>query len=108
MQLSLTGLVVRLLEGFSSLVQTFMTQSSLVPRVSALLILTLYFLFLAYAAYFLAACILDFHRALALFVLTCLVLLVLVHHFLKRLFGEKLTRCLRPLENSRLKFWMKW
>ncbi|KAM9714184.1 sodium/nucleoside cotransporter 2 isoform 2-T2 [Dama dama] len=63
---------------------------------------------LAYAAYFLAACILDFHRALALFVLTCLVLLVLVHRFLKRLFGEKLTRCLRPLENSRLKFWMKW
>nr|XP_005889450.1 PREDICTED: sodium/nucleoside cotransporter 2 [Bos mutus] len=63
---------------------------------------------LAYAAYFLAACILDFHRALALFVLTCLVLLVLVHRFLKRLFGEKLTRCLKPLENSRLKFWMKW
>ncbi|XP_043328030.1 sodium/nucleoside cotransporter 2 isoform X2 [Cervus elaphus] len=63
---------------------------------------------LAYAAYFLAACILDFHRALALFILTCLVLLVLVHRFLKRLFGDKLTRCLRPLENSRLKFWMKW
>ncbi|KAI4583272.1 hypothetical protein MJG53_008485 [Ovis ammon polii x Ovis aries] len=62
---------------------------------------------LAYTAYFLAACILDFHRALALFVLTCLVLLVLVHRFLKRLFGEKLTRCLKPLENSSLKFWMK-
>ncbi|KAJ8776919.1 hypothetical protein J1605_015096 [Eschrichtius robustus] len=62
---------------------------------------------LAYAAYFLAACILNFHRALALFVLTCLVLLVLVHRFLKRFFGEKLTRCLKPLENSCLKLWMK-
>ncbi|XP_059769371.1 sodium/nucleoside cotransporter 2 isoform X4 [Balaenoptera ricei] len=62
---------------------------------------------LAYAAYFLAACVLNFHRALALFVLTCLVLLVLVHRFLKRFFGEKLTRCLKPLENSCLKLWMK-
>ncbi|XP_024423929.2 sodium/nucleoside cotransporter 2 isoform X3 [Desmodus rotundus] len=63
---------------------------------------------LAYTAYFLAACILDFQRALALFVLTCLVLLVLVHHFLKPFFGKKLTRCLKPFENSRLKRWMKW
>ncbi|XP_054571514.1 sodium/nucleoside cotransporter 2 isoform X1 [Eptesicus fuscus] len=63
---------------------------------------------LAYAAYFLAACILDFQRALALFVLTCLVLLVLVHRALKSLFGKTLTRCLKPFENSCLKLWMKW
>ncbi|XP_058396524.1 sodium/nucleoside cotransporter 2 [Diceros bicornis minor] len=63
---------------------------------------------LAYAAYFLAACILDFQRALALFVLTCLVLLVLVYRVLKRFFGKKLTRCLKPFKNSRLKLWMKW
>lgn len=63
---------------------------------------------LAYAAYFLAACILDFQRALALFVLTCLVLLVLVHRSLKKLLGEKLTICLKPFKNSRLKLWMKW
>uniref|UniRef100_A0A671DV46 Solute carrier family 28 member 2 n=1 Tax=Rhinolophus ferrumequinum TaxID=59479 RepID=A0A671DV46_RHIFE len=63
---------------------------------------------LAYAAYFLAACILDFQRALALFVLTCLVLLVPVHHFLKRFFGEKLTRCLKPFQKFCLKVWIKW
>ncbi|XP_039744176.1 sodium/nucleoside cotransporter 2 [Pteropus medius] len=63
---------------------------------------------LAYAAYFLAACILDFQRALALFILTCLVLLVLVHRFLKRFFGKNLTRCLKPFKNSCLKLWMKW
>ncbi|XP_004709575.1 sodium/nucleoside cotransporter 2 [Echinops telfairi] len=62
----------------------------------------------AYAAYFLAACILDFQRALALFVLTCLVLIILAHRFLKRLLGNKLTKCLKPFENSRLKFWAKW
>ncbi|XP_016067258.1 PREDICTED: sodium/nucleoside cotransporter 2 [Miniopterus natalensis] len=62
---------------------------------------------LAYAAYFLAACILDFQRALALFVLTCLVLLVLVHRSLKKLLGEKLTICLKPFKNSCLKLWMK-
>lgn len=74
---------------------------------SDLLILTLPLLLLAYAAYFLAACILDFQRALALFVLTCLVLLVLVHRALKSLFGKTLTRCLKPFENSCLKLWMK-
>ncbi|XP_066132992.1 sodium/nucleoside cotransporter 2 [Saccopteryx bilineata] len=63
---------------------------------------------LAYAAYFLAACILDFHRALALFVLTCLVLLELAHRFLKRFYVGKLTRCLKPFKNSCLKLWMKW
>ncbi|XP_053450947.1 sodium/nucleoside cotransporter 2 [Nycticebus coucang] len=63
---------------------------------------------LAYAAYFLAACILDFQRALALFVFTCLVIFVLVHHFLKKLFGKKLTRCLKPFENSCLRLWIKW
>nr|XP_054307038.1 sodium/nucleoside cotransporter 2 isoform X3 [Pongo pygmaeus] len=63
---------------------------------------------LAYAAYFLAACILNFQRALALFVITCLVIFVLVHSFLKKLLGKKLTRCLKPFENSRLRLWMKW
>ncbi|XP_017728319.1 PREDICTED: sodium/nucleoside cotransporter 2 isoform X3 [Rhinopithecus bieti] len=63
---------------------------------------------LAYAAYFLAACILNFQRALALFVITCLVIFVLVYSFLKKLLGKKLTRCLKPFENSRLRLWMKW
>ncbi|XP_049637662.1 sodium/nucleoside cotransporter 2 [Suncus etruscus] len=63
---------------------------------------------LAYAAYFLAACILNFQRALALFILTCLVLLVLIHRYLKRFFGKNLTNCLKPFKNSRLKLWMKW
>ncbi|XP_010630809.1 sodium/nucleoside cotransporter 2 isoform X2 [Fukomys damarensis] len=63
---------------------------------------------LAYTAYFLAACILDFHRALALFVITCLVVFVLAHHFLQKFFGKKLSRCLKPLKHSRLQVWMKW
>ncbi|PNI75074.1 SLC28A2 isoform 3, partial [Pan troglodytes] len=61
-----------------------------------------------YAAYLLAACILNFQRALALFVITCLVIFVLVHSFLKKLLGKKLTRCLKPFENSRLRLWTKW
>nr|XP_028706707.1 sodium/nucleoside cotransporter 2 isoform X1 [Macaca mulatta] len=63
---------------------------------------------LAYAAYFLAACILNFQRALALFVITCFVIFVPVYSFLKKLLGKKLTRCLKPFENSRLRLWMKW
>lgn len=63
---------------------------------------------LAYAAYFLAACILNFQRALALFVITCLVLFTLACHFLKKNFGEKLVGCLKPLQNARLRRWVKW
>ncbi|XP_028734570.1 sodium/nucleoside cotransporter 2 [Peromyscus leucopus] len=62
---------------------------------------------LAYAAYFLAACILNFQRALALFVITCLVLFILACRFLKKFFGEKLVSCLKPFNNSRLRIWMK-
>uniref|UniRef100_G3U1T4 Sodium/nucleoside cotransporter n=1 Tax=Loxodonta africana TaxID=9785 RepID=G3U1T4_LOXAF len=65
-------------------------------------------LYLAYAAYLLEACILDFQRALALFILTCLVLFILAYPLLKRLLGKKLTRCLKPFENSCLKLWAKW
>ncbi|KAG8505251.1 Sodium/nucleoside cotransporter 2, partial [Galemys pyrenaicus] len=70
-------------------------------------IVLLTLLCLAYAAYFLIACILNFQRALALFVLTCLVLLALAHHFLKKFLGKKITRCLKPLENSCMMLWMK-
>ncbi|XP_012583989.1 PREDICTED: sodium/nucleoside cotransporter 2 [Condylura cristata] len=69
-------------------------------------IILLTILCLAYAAYFLAACILNFQRALALFVLTCLVLLALAHHFLKRFLGKKL-RCPKPLKNAHVMLWMK-
>ncbi|XP_042543530.1 sodium/nucleoside cotransporter 2 [Dipodomys spectabilis] len=62
----------------------------------------------AYAAYFLAACILDFQRALALFVITCLVIFILVSHFLKKFFGKNLTRYLKPFRNPHLRRWMKW
>lgn len=74
---------------------------------SDVLTLTLHLLLLVYAAYFLAACILDFQRALALFVLTCLVLLVLLHHLLKSVLSKKLTKCLKPFKNSCLNLWMK-
>ncbi|XP_036041542.1 sodium/nucleoside cotransporter 2 isoform X2 [Onychomys torridus] len=63
---------------------------------------------LAYTAYFLAACILNFQRALALFVITCLVIFILACHFLKKFFGEKLVSCLKPFKNTRLRIWMKW
>lgn len=61
----------------------------------------------AFAAFLLTACILDFQRALALFVLTCVVLVFLAHSLVKRLLGPRLLRCARPLENSRLNLWFK-
>lgn len=62
---------------------------------------------LAYAAYLLAACILNFRRALALFVITCLVIFILACHFLKKFFAKKSIRCLKPLKNTRLRLWLK-
>ncbi|XP_039714187.1 sodium/nucleoside cotransporter 1 [Pteropus medius] len=61
----------------------------------------------AFAAFLLVACLLDFQRALALFVLTCVVLAFLAHSLLKRLQGPKLLRCVRPLGHSCLNLWFK-
>uniref|UniRef100_F6Z964 Sodium/nucleoside cotransporter n=1 Tax=Monodelphis domestica TaxID=13616 RepID=F6Z964_MONDO len=62
----------------------------------------------AYGAYVLVACILNFQRALALFVFTCLVLFFLAYRFIKRHYGEKLMRCVESSENPRLWLWLKW
>lgn len=61
----------------------------------------------AFAAFLLTACILDFRRALALFVLTCVVLVFLAHSLGKRLLGPRLLRCVRPLGSPRLNLWLK-
>ena len=61
----------------------------------------------AYTTFLLAACILNFQRALALFVLTCVVLVFLAHSLLKRLLGPKLLRCVKPLGHPCLKLWFK-
>lgn len=60
-----------------------------------------------FAAFLLIACLLDFQRALALFVLTCVVLVFLAHSLLKRLLGPKLRSCVTPLGHSRLIPWFK-
>ncbi|XP_068962048.1 sodium/nucleoside cotransporter 2 [Petaurus breviceps papuanus] len=62
----------------------------------------------AYAAYLLAACILNFQRALALFVLTCLGLFILTYSLIKRHFGKKLLIYGKPFGNSQVWFWLKW
>ncbi|XP_006885202.1 PREDICTED: sodium/nucleoside cotransporter 1 isoform X1 [Elephantulus edwardii] len=61
----------------------------------------------AFAAFLLVACLLDFQRALALFILSCVVLAFLAYSLLKRLLGPKLTRCVKPLGNSCLNIWFK-
>lgn len=53
------------------------------------------------------ACLLDFQRALALFVLTCVDLVFLAHSLLKRLLGPKLLRCVKPLGHPGLNLWFK-
>ncbi|XP_045417582.1 sodium/nucleoside cotransporter 1-like isoform X2 [Lemur catta] len=60
-----------------------------------------------YAAFLLAACILNFQRALALFVLTCVVLAFLAYGLLQRLLAPKLGRCKKPEGQPRLKLWAK-
>uniref|UniRef100_A0A8D1VJB0 Sodium/nucleoside cotransporter n=2 Tax=Sus scrofa TaxID=9823 RepID=A0A8D1VJB0_PIG len=61
----------------------------------------------AFAAFLLIACLLDFQRALALFVLFCVVLFFLAHSLLKRLLGPKLLRCVKPLRHPCLNLWFK-
>lgn len=61
----------------------------------------------AFAAFLLVAGLLDFQRALALFVLTGVVLAFLAHSLLKRLLGPKLLRCFKPLGHCRLNVWFE-
>ncbi|XP_045669180.1 sodium/nucleoside cotransporter 1 isoform X4 [Ursus americanus] len=61
----------------------------------------------AFAAFLLMASLLDFQRALALFVLTCVGLTVLAHSLLKRLLGPRLLRCVEPLGHYHLGLWFE-
>ncbi|XP_007472554.2 sodium/nucleoside cotransporter 2-like isoform X4 [Monodelphis domestica] len=63
----------------------------------------------AYAAFLLAACVLDFQRALALFIFTCVMFFFLSHSLLfNRLFGKKLMRYFKVFGKSRLNYCLKW
>ncbi|XP_045865406.1 sodium/nucleoside cotransporter 1 isoform X3 [Meles meles] len=61
----------------------------------------------AFAAFLLIASLLDFQRALALFILTCVGLTFLAHGLLKRLLGPPLLRCVEPLGHDRLGLWFE-
>lgn len=61
----------------------------------------------AYAAFLLIACLLNFQRALALFVLTCVALVFLAYSLLKRLLGPKLRARVRLRGHRRLSLWFK-
>uniref|UniRef100_A0A3B5B328 Sodium/nucleoside cotransporter 2-like n=1 Tax=Stegastes partitus TaxID=144197 RepID=A0A3B5B328_9TELE len=51
----------------------------------------------AYIAYFIAACVLDFKRATALFVLTCLAVVAQTLELVKTYQGKRISRCFKPV-----------
>lgn len=61
----------------------------------------------AYIGFLIVACLLDFQRALALFIITCVVLVFLAYGLLKRLLGSKLRRCVKFQGQSCLSLWLK-
>ncbi|TDH09731.1 hypothetical protein EPR50_G00089010 [Perca flavescens] len=63
-----------------------------------------------YVAYFIAACVLDFQRAIALVVLTSLAVVAKSYELLKEYKGQSISQCFRPAVRcfkSNLK-WLKW
>ncbi|XP_041651538.1 sodium/nucleoside cotransporter 1 [Cheilinus undulatus] len=63
-----------------------------------------------YVAYFIAACVLNFQRAIALVVLTSLAVVSKSYDLIKTYKGESISRCFRPVVRcfkSNLK-WLKW
>uniref|UniRef100_A0A8C9Y9H0 Solute carrier family 28 member 1 n=1 Tax=Sander lucioperca TaxID=283035 RepID=A0A8C9Y9H0_SANLU len=63
-----------------------------------------------YVAYFIAACVLDFQRAIALVVLTSLAIVAKSYELLKEYKGQSISQCFRPAVRcfkSNLK-WLKW
>ncbi|XP_037396048.1 sodium/nucleoside cotransporter 1 [Pygocentrus nattereri] len=72
--------------------------------------ITLGILGAGYVAYFIAACWLDFHRAIALVVLTCVAVFFTVYDLVKKYKGDSIKRIFKPAircfkANIR---WIKW
>ncbi|KAL7870599.1 hypothetical protein SRHO_G00080960 [Serrasalmus rhombeus] len=72
--------------------------------------ITLGILGAGYVAYFIAACWLDFHRAIALVVLTCVAVFFTVYDLVKKYKGDSIKRIFKPVircfkANIR---WIKW
>ncbi|XP_073475280.1 sodium/nucleoside cotransporter 1 [Aquarana catesbeiana] len=63
-----------------------------------------------YAAYFIAACVLNFNRALALVVITCVVLFFLAYDLVVKFYGKTIKNFLKPVGRflSKFKKWIKW
>lgn len=63
-----------------------------------------------YTAYFLAACIINYHRALALFVITCIAVFFTVYGLIKKFWGKKILQCVSPVGRcfKRQWKWMRW
>ncbi|XP_074863286.1 sodium/nucleoside cotransporter 1 [Carettochelys insculpta] len=68
------------------------------------------FLCAAYLAYFIAACWLDFQRALALVIITALVIFFVGWDFVQKRWGAKLVALLSPCQKCCLKCWpwLRW
>ncbi|CAN9499297.1 unnamed protein product [Ophioblennius macclurei] len=63
-----------------------------------------------FVAYFIAACVLDFQRAIALVVLTSLGVAIQAYELVKKYQGDKISRCFKPvvkLFKANLR-WLKW
>ncbi|KAJ8391572.1 hypothetical protein AAFF_G00087130 [Aldrovandia affinis] len=68
------------------------------------------FWFKGYVAYFIAACVLDFNRALALVILTSVAVFFALYGLIKQYQGDNIQKCFRPAGrcfNSNRK-WLKW
>lgn len=63
-----------------------------------------------YVAYFIAACVLDFQRATALVVLTCLAVAAQTFELVKKYQGKRISRCFKPVARCFKSqfFWLKW
>lgn len=61
-------------------------------------------------AYFIAACVLDFQRALALVVLTCVAVVAVAYEVASEHLGEKVSKVFKPVAKvfKRHYRWIKW
>nr|AAH77436.1 Slc28a2-prov protein [Xenopus laevis] len=63
-----------------------------------------------FAAFFIAACVLNFNRAVALVVITCVVLFFLGYDLVKKLYGKHIIQFLGPVGGclKKNRKWLKW
>ncbi|XP_051898552.1 sodium/nucleoside cotransporter 1 [Pristis pectinata] len=97
-------IVRKITQAASRVKLAYNTHSTLIKRI------ILGILAAAFLGFLITACILDLQRALALLIITCIVVFFVIYELVKRLLGKQIIDCFAPVSSFLQKYskWFKW